>query len=66
MCASQEKSVWLMKLPSQLPSFALLESSGCERQINAKRLVSEIRSTEKQSSLLTYLLVCGGGEGDGR
>lgn len=60
-CASQDKGVQLVKLPSHLPRFPLLESSGCEREINAKRLVSEIRATEKQP-IIQYLEGQGGGE----
>lgn len=48
MCASLEKGVQLVKLPSHLPRFPLLESSGHEREIKTKRRVSEMRATEKQ------------------
>lgn len=48
MHVSLEKGVQLVKLPSHRPRFLLLESSDCMREIKAERLVSEMKTAEKQ------------------
>lgn len=61
MCVFQDKGVQLVKLFLYFLRFLFLESFGCEREINVKRLVSEIRVIEKQF-IIQYLE----GRGEGR